>query len=305
MSRIGCSFRPLEIPFASWEMFLMRVACAVLFFVTLPQTVVLDEMQKPHGLGRMVNLTILAEPGLWPALRVAVIPFLIAYAAGVVPLLSLSCPLIALVALGTQENSQGAINQTRQLLALTLLAQIAMSTWDAACDYRRKGGLGWLDSIPRQRRIIHAARIMIAAAYLTAAISKLDRSEGRWLWETPYLAVQLVKNQANELSNTGTPENPFLAQTLPGWIAEHPMLARLFFSPGLFLELFLFLGLMGRVWSAAMGFGAIVLHVCISIFMSLDFFAHEVLLLIFFVNLPYWVVAMVQALSPSHRLNVP
>ena len=61
------------------------------------------------------------------------------------------------------------------------------------------------------------------------------------------------------------------AERLPDLIAEHPNLARIFFAPGLLIELFFFLGLLGRRWSAGMGLAAIGLHRSIELVMGLRF----------------------------------
>ena len=93
-------------------------------------------------------------------------------------------------------------------------------------------------------------------------------------------------------TTTTTPSNRLNRRSpkeLPDLIAEHPNLARLFFAPGLLIELLFFLGLLGRRWSAGMGLAAIGLHRSIELLMGLDFESHEVLLWIFFVNVPYWI----------------
>jgi hypothetical protein len=71
-------------------------------------------------------------------------------------------------------------------------------------------------------------------------------------------------------------------------IAEHPNLARMFFAPGLIIEFFFPLALLGR-WSVGMGPAAIGLHRSFDLLMRLNFASHEVLLWIFFVNVPYWI----------------
>ena len=58
--------REIVIPFGQWEMFLMRLFCSLHFYDTLPQRVTFATMPFPHGLARMIDFTVLAEPGLWP-----------------------------------------------------------------------------------------------------------------------------------------------------------------------------------------------------------------------------------------------
>jgi len=80
-----------------------------------------------------------------------------------------------------------------------------------------------------------------------------------------------------------------MATELPYWLAEHPWTTRLFFSPGLFLELLAFVALWGRRPAAFIGMGLLIMHYVIGIVMGLRFSAHEWLLLIFLVNMPYWI----------------
>lgn len=282
-------FRDVVIPFASWEMLLMRFLCSLLFFDALPDGIEFSTMPYPTGFGQWIDVTFLAAPGVWDTLKWLTIPFLIAYTLGRFTLPALAYLTLLLIAYGTLRNSQGAIGHNTQLVALVLLAQWVMCLWESIRGARNNGRWSWTDDLSRQRLIIHAARVMIAAAYLTTAISKIDRSNGHWLWDTPNLSVQIIKTQSNDYYNTLEYVSPVLLETLPNAMAEHPFLTRVLFSPGLLLELFFFLALLGRGWSAVLGIATIILHQLISRLMSLDFPNHEILLWIFFVNVPYWV----------------
>jgi len=280
-------FRDVVIPFASWEMLLMRFLCSLLFFDALPDGVEFSTMPYPTGFGQWIDVTFLATPGVWDTLKWLTIPFLIAYTLGRFSLPALTYLTLLLVAYGTLRNSQGAIGHNTQLVALVLLAQWVMCLWESFRS-ARKTRWSWVDDLSRQRLMIHAARVMIAATYLTTAISKIDRSNGHWLWDTPNLSVQIIKTQSNDYYNSLEPVSPILLETLPNAMAEHPWLTRILFSPGLLLELFFFLTLLGRGWSLGLGIATIILHQLISRLMSLDFPNHEILIFIFFVNAPYW-----------------
>ena len=282
-------FREVVIPFASWEMFLMRLFCSILFYDALADGVEFATMPYPHGFGKWIDVTFLAQPGLWDTLKLLTIPFLLAYTLGRFTLPALTYVTLLLIAYGTLRNSQGAIGHNTQLVALVLLAQWVMCLWESIRGARLTGRWAWVDDVPRQRLMIHAARIMIAATYLTTAISKIDRSNGMWIWDTPNLSVQVIKTQSADYYNTLEPVSPLLMETIPNAIAEHPWLTRIIFAPGLLLELFFFLALMGRGWSFFMGVFTIILHVMISALMGLDFPNHEFLIAIFFVNIPYWI----------------
>ena len=284
--------REAVIPFGQWEMLLMRLFCSLHFYETLPHHVTFATMPFPNGLAHVIDFTVLAEPGVWPILRGISIFCLIAYTLGRFSFPALTYLVALIVSFGTLRNSQGAIGHTTQLLALVMLAQWGMCLIDLIIKPRKALAI-WRAGAEGERRMIHAARVMIAAAYLTTGISKIERSHGRWLVDIPNLSVQIVKTQANDYYNTLEPIEPALAQKLPDLIAEHPNLARLFFAPGLLIELLFFLGLLGRRWSAGMGLAAIGLHRSIELLMGLDFESHEVLLWIFFVNVPYWIAKSV------------
>jgi hypothetical protein len=280
--------RESVIPFAHWELLLMRLFCSFHFYDTLPHRVTFSTMPFPNGLARVIDLTFLSEPGLWPILRTLSIPCLIAYTLGRFSLPALTYLVALIVSYGTLRNSQGAVGHSTQLLVLVMLAQWALSLVDLATKPRKVVAF-WRTDAVGQRRMIHAARVVMAAAYLTTAISKIDRSNGRWLVDTPNLSVQIVKTQANDYYNTLEPSKPAFVQKLPDLIAEHPTLARMFFAPGLIIEFFFPLALLGRRWSACFGLAAIGLHRSIELLMGLSFASHEVLLWIFFVNVPYWI----------------
>lgn len=280
-------YRDVVIPFEAWEMFFMRLFCSVLYYIALPNGIEFDTMPYPNGFGRWWDVTFLAQPGLWDTLKMATIPFLVVYTFGRFTIPALIYLTGLLIAYGTLRNSQGAIGHNTQIVALVLLAQWAVCVWETIRT-RSVGGWTWKDTIPRQRLMMHAARVIIAATYLTTAISKIDRSNGQWIWDTPNLSVQIIKTQSNDFYNTLDPVSPLLMETIPNAIAEHPWLTRIVFAPALLLELFFFLALIGRGWSAFFGLATIVLHVCIFYLMSLDFPNHEIMLWIFFVNVPYW-----------------
>jgi len=73
-------------------------------------------------------------------------------------------------------------------------------------------------------------------------------------------------------------------------LMDHPLATCLIFGPGLLIELFLFLGLLGRGWSLVLGAIAVVFHLMVGLIMLLFFTAHIWLILLYFVNLPYWLV---------------
>lgn len=283
------------ISFAGWEMFLMRLGVA--WLVGFHEDINYVSAPFPNGIAHWVDLTFLCREGVMPILRGLMVPALALYVFGRLTVVALGYIVAVAICVGTFENSQGAINHSRQLLAMVLLAQWLVIVWDigreALCGKFRV----WKDDSERQRKIVHAARVLIAAAYLTSAISKEDRSHGEWLMRTHNLAVEIVKTHANWYYDTLEATSPFFGKTVPQWMVEHRRLTRVLFAPGLLLEVFLFLGLLGRGWSLVMGASTILLHWGIGLLMMLFFDTHVWLLAIFFVNPAYWLAASAHRVS--------
>ncbi len=295
-------FRSRIEPYAGWEMLCMRAALAWVVFANLPASLPYASMPHPNGIGRWMDLTFLSHPGVAPALRMAAIPCLAAFASGIGSAPALGFLFAAEVAIGSLLNSHGAIGHYSQLLTLILGALFAGACAGQAEGWRTRRRVTVWDSIATQRRMIHWARVLIAGAYLATGITKLEVSRGRWFWDAPNIAVQIAKTQNTITATTGAPADPFYAEQIPRLIVEHPNLSRIFFSPGLWLELIVFVGLIGRGWSAIVGLAVIVLHEMISRLMGLNFKEHEAAMAILYVNLPYWLVlAAGAAVCVSHK----
>jgi hypothetical protein len=303
LALIAARFRAVEIPFASWEMVIIRFAFAWLVYCNLPGWVPFEQQTHPNGLAQWMDFTFLANPQLYPILWWGAVISLSTYVLGFVPAVGLTYLSVLFIAFGTLENSQGAIEHYLQLLVMVLLGQALVAWWLTVRSCRR-GGSFWIPiDVEAERKLVHWARIIIAGAYLAMAITKLDRSKGRWIWDTPNISVQIIKTHSNELANSGVAPDPFFLETLPQWIAGYPWLSRIFFSPGLWLEFLLFLGLMGRGWSLALGLGVIALHRGISLIMGLNFASHEWLLWVFYVNLPFWIWLAATRIRHSFRVK--
>ena len=306
MKRWGQNLREVMVDHAPWELFFMRGLLAWLIWRMLPDTVPFDTQPFPSGLARLMDLTFLGRPAVFAGLRALAPVALALYALGLAPLLTLGYMAALLTAVGALENSQGAIGHHLQLLCLVVLAQwlayaaaAVRSAWagprpfsPAATGTLRAGQLGQLlfTQTEAHRRATQAAKLMIAAAYVASGWTKLIASGGGWIAQLPDLSLQLVKTHANKFYDTLEPL-PTWSEQLPRLIAEHPHLTRLAFTPGLLLELGAVLALTGRRAACAVGLGLLAMHLLARQVMELGFLAHEWLLLIFFVNLPWLALA--------------
>jgi len=279
--------RETNVPHAWWELAAMRLLYGWLVWRMLPAVVPYHSQPAPNGLGRFLDFTFLGDASAYGPLRASVLVALVLYAGGLLPLPAMGWTALVLVSVGTLENSQGAIGHHLQLTCLVACAQCV--AYAAALGHDRAPGL-WRGSLAAHRDAVQAAKLIIAAAYVASACVKLIASGGLWIWQLPEISLQLVKTHANVHYDTLWPMNVWGAETVPALIAAHPNLTRLFFAPGLLLELFAFLALTGRRAGFIIGGGLVMMHVLVRWVMQLSFSAHEWLLMIFFLNFPYLVL---------------
>jgi len=76
---------------------------------------------------------------------------------------------------------------------------------------------------------------------------------------------------------------------------DNPMITRVLMGGGLAIELFAFLALRSRLWALVAGLAIIALHWGIDISMGLFFKYHIALVIIFYLNLPYWIGRLIPA----------
>lgn len=281
-----CKLPETIVEHASWELFVMRLGFAWLMWSMLPSGIPFTDQPVPNGLGRVVDLTFLNQTAIYEPLRIGFVVAVGSFALGILPRVTLGCATALLVMVGTLENSQGAIGHHLQLVCL-----VAGAMWVGYFSKGRSGALrSWLfPDVLIQRNAIHGAKLLIAISYVTSACVKLIASGGAWIGQLPDISLQLIKTNANVYYDTLWAQTGWMATELPYWLANHPWLTRFFFSPGLFLELFAFGALFGRRPAALIGSGLLVMHLMVRLVMNLSFSAHEWLLLIFLINVPYWI----------------
>jgi hypothetical protein len=276
---------------AGWEMTLMRVAFAVMVWQSIPIFFYQTSLPHPNGLAHFVDLRFLTNPEILGVLRGMLAVALLFYAAGLFVFLSLGFMTFLLAACGSFDNSQGAINHSFQPLALAALAQWLVAGYFVI----REGMAGKSSYFPlaaceTHRYLVHAAKVALVSCYVTSAFTKLERSDGEWVYRTPNLALAIAKTNAKSYLNAFEPTQHW-ARTAPTLIIDHPHLTRVFFGFGLALEMLSFLALLGRWPAAAIGASIIAMHHMISQVMDLHFAIFEKLAFIFLVNAP-WLVAL-------------
>lgn len=281
-----------------WEMLLMRAALAVLVWHETDW--VLKEAYQgappnPEGLAHLPGAAFFAQPAVGAVMMWASLAGLLLFVLGRLPVVTLLPALFANVMIGSIRNSQGAINHSGQLLSMVLLTAWLVYLW-AAIRARppqlhdphitTSSGGRWNPAHGWHLLSVHWIKVTITAAYVVSALQKWLDSDFQWIWRTPWLAVQIIKNNRAEYFSKLQLEESWLTTRLPQLILDHPNLARVVFGSGLLLETFAFVALLGRRWSFATGLALIGLHLSISVVMNLDFEVHIWLIAIFLVNLP-------------------
>jgi len=291
--------RPTE--FAPWEMLIMRATFAWLVLWSITKQTPPSSQTIPNGLALLADLTWLARPEIWAMAPWVAAVGLAAFVIGVASPVSLLAPASIYIAMGSLLKSQGAIKHYNQLIAMALLAFWLASTVWTVMRFLKERKLSVIDPTAMQRTAVYWVMVSIAAGYVTSAFSKLIATEGMWIFMTPNLAVQLVKSHLTVFHDTITTVQTVDYPPLAGYLVEHTWIAPILFGPGLILELFFFLALAGRAWTAIFGLVGIAMHMIIAVVMNLVFPEHEALMLIFFVNIPYWLVAGCVALQTRRK----
>ncbi|MCP5555881.1 MAG: hypothetical protein H7A54_19740 [Akkermansiaceae bacterium] len=275
----------VPVPVAGWEWFIIRTGFALLVWNEMSDfhPYAFEDQPASIGVATMLDLRWLHHPLTMPVFQWITAAGLICYIGGwfhlaVLPVLTLLHTLLR-----TYENSQGSIHHSHQMITVVLLVQ-TLVVWGFWFQARRSGPLpaGALASWH-----VYYVRAGVAATYVIAALSKLINSKGLWLWRSPYIAFDLVKAQRQKYYADLDPQ--YLGDTgVAEWVLASPHLARIGFSGGFFLELFALLAVRNRPWAFWIGLGLIAFHRGVYWLMHLRFHNNEAVLLLFFLNLPYW-----------------
>lgn len=279
------------------EALLARVFLALLVAEALWDPGVFPRQESPVGLARWFDLTWLAQPAAFQVFQIAMYALLAAYAWGIA--LPLVLPLAAFghILMFTLLNSQGHTHHGHQIVSLVLLTQALVVGFHHLFSKRC---MLQPDDALNGRLLWHTIAV-VAGAYVVSAISKVDNSGGEWLWNSEYVALDLVKAQRQEYFSHLYPWDAG-DSVIAVWLLGHPWMARLFFTGGMLVELFSFLALGGRAMALAVGVGLIAMHRGIALLMGLDFLNFEVIDAIYFVNVPFlmsWMVNRVRTRRPA------
>ena len=291
-------WQPGPFDYSAVEMFVIRLGYAWLVFDNIKwETKRLTTQPHPNGIANFVDLTWLGHHPPGPVLKGLTIAGLALYVFGLLPALGLLPAMFFAMCIGTLIISQGEMQHSWQMVTMMGLAQLAVYAWH--------GRAGFRPSLQLQRLAAYAGTLIIAAGYVVCGLVKVIASKGLWIWESPMLAVQIMKTNWAHYYDTLIETSPTLTQ-LAQYFVDHPWVTRVFFGAGLLLELFAFVILINRRWAFWFGAGLISLHVGISHVMNLHFIQH-ILAVIIFLILPNAAAAFsrdkpdsAESLTPAH-----
>ena len=306
MRNSGTPFRRLIAGFFSppkvtpLEGFLLRVFFAVVVAYTFRFEVPFSTQPHPTGLAHFLDLTWLSNPSAYSIFRGVIYFLLFLYAAGA--LLPLTLPLLALghVLAFTLYNSQGYTHHGFQLVSLTLVAQAGTVLY-----YAFGRGVRWRppDALLNSW-LLWQSQVVVVGAYLISVFSKVINSRGLWLWNSNYIATDLIKSRRQLYYGSLDPSyagNP--AEAI--WLLENPWMARALFGAGFVLEAIAFLALANRKIGFVIGVALILMHRSIAGLMGLRFDNNEMLCAIYLVGLPFLAAWCLYRISdPTIRLGV-
>lgn len=146
------------------------------------------------------------------------------------------------------------------------------------------------------------AQFVIAAAYLVSVCSKFYRSDGEWLVNSHYFALDFVKTLRQNFYSSLDPQYAIDPPAYIITMLKHPVLTAIFFDIGLVLETLMVFAVGNRKWTFIFGVSLIFMHIVIWNVMNLFFPTHIAMLTVF------WVMPWVFGLLPgraSQKAAVP
>lgn len=281
---------PIAPPRYGWvERVAMRLLFAWVVERHIPASLSHFPITAPHGIGRFVDLRFLLDPAVFTVCRYLLWVALLLYVlrlgwSVVLPYLTLLS-----IAAGTIINSHGAIEHYLQIVSLVLGAQTAGHFYGLWKQRWRVPGDD--DGDRAEDHVIFWSQQAIVATYLVSALTKLFHTGGMWFFQTPLVALQIIKTTDQDYYTDLDAATYGAGAAMADWIAQHPLLTGGILSAGLLLELATPLALLGRRYAAFFGVSLLIFHETVHRVMALHFLYNEYLLWIYLVNVPGWLLA--------------
>ena len=299
------SFRP--DPCAGWEVLIMRVLFACVVWQTFPENFPYAEQKFPNGIARMFDLTWLwsghsyqigwlgiSEPcTAMQLVRACVGICLVIYATGYLLPLVLPVLTVASILVRTYYNSQGSIHHGCQMVTLILLFQTIVVLWFAGrrlWGWHRGKPLVFEQGQTVWSYLVYHSIGAIAGCYVIAGLTKIVRTGGAWFWNSPYMALEVMKTEKQQYYSTLDTSRVGTQGVYAEWLLDYPNLARIILGGGVVLELLAIFMLWNRKLAITIGLSMILFHRIVDMVMDLHFRFNEYVVWIFCVNVPIWAV---------------
>ena len=281
------------------ERLVMRVLFAWLVFRATPRALIVNGIPSPNGVTQIFDLHFLFDSQIFALARMVLAAALILYFLRILVWLALPVVLFIHTAANAITNSQGAVQHTMQIVSLVLLAQTAAHFYGL---WRRRQGE---ERAILEDRAIWWSQQTIVAVYLVAGITKLLVTKGLWISQARWIGVSIAKSAYQSFYNTF--DQAILQQQLAiaNFAAEHGWIVTLIAAGGLLLELGSPLMLINRAWSAILGASLVCFHLALGYAMHLTFIYNQWLLIIFMINLPYWIATGARRIFRARRDHIP
>ena len=278
------------------ELLLLRLGFALLLYFEFKFATRFTDQPVPHGLAQWFDLTFFSDPVIAPFIHGGLVIALCLYVLGTAMIPAVSTMLFVVVGAGTLDNSQGSIHHSQQIYGLVIIGQWLAYVLPWA--HRAAGRRFQLEpGFTLHDLAIHFTLEMIAAGYVVSACMKIVLSKGQWIWRLPNMAIQVLKTNQQQYYNNLEPEHLEWATQISALIISYPNVTRIVVGSALFVELFAFLALINRRWAFFMGVALFCMHESIRTIMNLAFASNLMILMIFFINVPFLLLSGAEAVG--------
>ena len=294
------NLRVAQNRYALFERLAMRLLFAAVVYSHVPDSLAQYTIATPHGLARLIDLRFLLDPSTFAVCRYLLWAALAFYILRIGWSLALPYMTLLSIAVGTIANSQGAIGHYLQIVSLVLCAQTAAHFYGL---FQRRRTREILDDATGEDRVISWSQQAIVATYLASALTKLIHTSGMWFFQSPLIAVQIIKATDQDYYDWLKPADRNAGLPVAEWIAAHPLLVGVVLGAGLILELTSPLALLGRRFALFYGVSLIVFHESVQRVMKLNFAYNKYLIWIYLVNLPFWLWFILRRLRLTRTMR--
>jgi hypothetical protein len=286
----------LQIPdWSTTELEIMRVGLGFVVIRTFSRMLIFrpsHSFRHPVGIARIVNLRYVASRRVARWMQYGAYLAALFYVAGLLVPVALTYLAVALIVETTYRSSDGSVDHGDHLLAILLTAQaVATVVWNAAD--RWSWDLGSLLGSSQQATAVWWGVQAIAAVYFTSGLAKIVNTDARWIGRSTMLLLagygraETERMTAKASSADGRDGARIQsAEKLISALSSRLLLAQCVFAGGLIIELASPIGLLGETILMATGLALIALHVGNQVLLRLPFPEFQLLVFIYFVNVP-------------------